>query len=83
MIWLFIAFAVFLWWHGKKSSLARGASATRGTTPHHRANGAEDMTQCAHCGMYIPLSEAVNSNKGHVFCTEEHLRLNKSFHKSP
>jgi uncharacterized protein len=34
--------------------------------------GAEIMVSCAHCGIYIPASEAVQSQTG-IFCCDEHL----------
>jgi len=76
MFWFFIAFAFFFWLHGKKSSPVRGTSSMRGTAAQ-RTDDAEKMAPCAHCDVYIPLSEAISGKKGHVFCSEEHLRLSK------
>lgn len=39
-----------------------------------RRDRAELMVPCAHCGVYIPQSEAVLSASGAVFCDEEHRR---------
>ena len=35
------------------------------------SNGAELMVRCAHCGVYVPISEAVN-DLGVEYCCEEH-----------
>ncbi|MBQ5949052.1 PP0621 family protein [Massilia sp. ST3] len=42
-------------------------------TPNH-AGEIEAMTQCAHCGMYFPASEAVRAD-GHDYCSPGHVRL--------
>ncbi|MFC0254328.1 PP0621 family protein [Massilia consociata] len=34
----------------------------------------ETMTQCAHCGVYFPASEAVHAD-GHDYCSPGHVRL--------
>ncbi len=34
----------------------------------------ETMTQCAHCGLHFPASEAVHAD-GHDYCSPGHVRL--------
>ena len=34
----------------------------------------ETMTQCAHCGIHFPASEAVHAD-GHDYCSPGHVRL--------
>lgn len=34
----------------------------------------ETMTQCAHCGVHFPASEAVHAD-GHDYCSPGHVRL--------
>ena len=34
----------------------------------------ENMTQCAHCGLHFPASEAVHAD-GHDYCSPGHVRL--------
>lgn len=34
----------------------------------------ENMVQCAHCGVYLPASEAV-TQQGRHWCSSEHARL--------
>ena len=34
----------------------------------------ETMTQCAHCGLHFPVSEAVHAD-GHDYCSPGHVRL--------
>ena len=36
--------------------------------------GTEDMVRCAHCGIYLPRSEALMSNS-HTWCSLEHAKL--------
>jgi hypothetical protein len=32
------------------------------------------MVSCSHCGIHVPLSEAVHVNSGSFFCSTEHQR---------
>jgi uncharacterized protein len=34
----------------------------------------ENMSQCAHCGLHFPASEAVHAD-GHDYCSPGHVRL--------
>ena len=40
------------------------------------APAAEDMVQCAHCGVHLPRSESRAANEKY-FCSDEHLRLHR------
>lgn len=42
----------------------------RAATPKH----AEQMVRCAHCGIYLPRSEALMSND-HTWCSLDHAKL--------
>lgn len=37
------------------------------------------MVSCAHCGLYIPVNEAVE-NRGKYYCCAEHARLGPKSH---
>ena len=57
--------------------LIRGATRTkRGDTPAGRRAEmpAENMKACAHCGVNLPRSEALEAD-GQYYCSEEHRRL--------
>lgn len=54
--------------------LWRKGHADRPTTPVEAPpRPAEQMVACAHCGVHLPLSEAL-SDGGRHFCCEEHRR---------
>src|SRR5690625_7934685 len=38
------------------------------------SRGKEPMVRCAHCGIYLPRSEALMSNR-HTWCSPEHAKL--------
>jgi uncharacterized protein len=65
LLLLLIAVAViyFLW---------RGFARTRGGPP--AAPAGEAMVPCAHCGVNVPRSEALEG-AGRFFCSEEHRRI--------
>lgn len=46
----------------------------RGPEMARTGGGAEPMVRCAHCGIYLPRSEAVFANKL-AWCSHEHARL--------
>lgn len=49
---------------------------TRSGTGEGGSGAAEDMVQCAHCGIHLPRSESLPA--GAVFyCTPEHRRLHQ------
>ncbi|EGF33857.1 hypothetical protein IMCC9480_938 [Oxalobacteraceae bacterium IMCC9480] len=35
----------------------------------------ESMVSCAHCGIYIPASEALTGPQGQLYCSPEHRAL--------
>jgi uncharacterized protein len=73
LIWFVICLAVVVWIKRKKAALSGMHSNT-----HGNAHGAvseptvETMQPCAHCGMYIPASEAVMDGNGAFFCCVDH-----------
>jgi uncharacterized protein len=54
----------------------QGAGAPTGGPARAQARVAESerMTNCAHCGIYFPASEAVHEG-GHDYCSQAHARL--------
>jgi uncharacterized protein len=76
LIWFVICLAVVVWIKRKKAALSDMRGNTQGM--HADMHGAasapnvETMQQCAHCGMYIPASEAVMNGNGAIFCCAEH-----------
>jgi uncharacterized protein len=65
LIVLAAALVLYFLWRGWR----RGKDAP----PRAGADG-ERMVDCGHCGVHLPLSEAIHSH-GRYFCSEEHRRL--------
>ena len=79
LLWVLVALAVAVWLtHGKKKQV----KASRNAPEAPPADSIETMVCCAHCGTYVPASEAVSSSGGLTFCSEEH-RLRHSQPDSP
>ena len=88
-LWLAIAVIAFLWFnHAKKQRLRNrdghaaakraSTSASSGTAPQAapaEAPSIEHVVACAHCGLHVPLSDAVVTLEGTRFCSEAHRRL--------
>ena len=66
LLWAVIAFVLVMW-------VLRVKKPTN-SSQHDGSNreSPEAMLKCAHCGMYIPASEALVAKPGIVFCCEEH-----------
>jgi uncharacterized protein len=79
LLLLFLVVLVLFW-------LLRRALGSRkprsGTRPQdNAAQGTPELVACAHCGVFLPQTEAIASTEaespaaGRFFCTREHLRL--------
>ena len=69
---LVILVLVVAWMMGSRG---RGNAAPPPPTRRHRTgDGAarEQMLACAHCGVHLPQSEAVNDAAGRPYCGEAH-----------
>lgn len=55
---------------GSAGSRSGGRTARQGGAPERLARG-EPMVRCAHCGIYLPGSEALE-RAGQVYCSAEH-----------
>jgi uncharacterized protein len=75
LTWLLIILAALMF---SRLFNARQAAARRATSqpaqPARTAGGAEPMVRCAHCGIYMPRSEALLIGR-QTWCSEEHARL--------
>ena len=70
---LIILLAVWLWRSGRTAEPETKRSS--GTTRRSPAPSApEDMVRCAHCGLHLPVHEAVASSSAQ-YCSVEHRRL--------
>ena len=56
-----------------RNAAARRTAAQPGRAPA-ASNGVESMVSCAHCGIYMPRSEALLIGK-RTWCCEDHARL--------
>lgn len=68
LVLILLGLAVYL---SLKKGRRRGPDSTTGG----RNVPVERMVACAHCGVYLPLSESVGDQGDSVFCCEEHRRL--------
>lgn len=71
LAWLLLVILVIWALRSKKAGIAKKmAEAQYPDTP-------ELMVKCAHCGVYLPASEAI-TQAGELFCSEEHRHLHFS-----
>jgi uncharacterized protein len=71
LLWAVVAAIVVMWLtRGKKISSNQNAAAGNSATASDKS--IEPMVQCAHCGIHLPVSEAITTPSGKVFCSDEH-----------
>lgn len=69
LLLLLLVFGVLWVARGWRPRAVRNAAARQAEAPS--AVGHEELPACAHCGMYLPSSEALVGPDG-VFCSEAH-----------
>lgn len=80
LFWIALIILVVMAVRSKLRAIARASKAHQHEHQHQQQQqpGApgeiEAMTQCAHCGMYFPSSEAVRAD-GLDYCSPGHVRL--------
>ena len=88
LLWALVLYLVWRWYqstqnkikrdtesdHAFQSSQSTGQTAAKTSAQTAAAELVEKMVSCSHCGIHVPLSEAVQSNGGSVFCSIEHQR---------
>ncbi len=75
LFWFLLLLAV-VWWVRRRFFAQEGASRPGGEGGRAQrrrgaAGEAEPMVQCAHCGVFVPASEAVSAG-GRTFCCVAH-----------
>ena len=93
LLWLIVIFLAVWFWKTNRARLTdeerdddaaprpQPRQQSRPPTRAERTSGAsatpQQMVQCARCGLHLPVSEALSSNKatGVYFCSAEHRRL--------
>lgn len=74
--WLFtlaIVVLALMLWFGK--GRGRGAAGRGTEAAERKPPGPKAMVSCEHCGLHLPLSDAVEGDRGRHYCSSEHRRL--------
>ncbi len=84
LLWALVLYLVWRWYQSTQNKIKRDAESDNAfQSPQSNEQTAaqtsatelvEKMVSCSHCGIHVPLSEAVQSNGGSVFCSIEHQR---------
>ena len=62
---------VLMLWFGK----GRGGGASHNGSARRRTPGPQPMVSCAHCGLHLPQSDALEGEGGRHYCSAEHRLL--------
>lgn len=84
LLWALVLYLVWRWYQSTQNKIKRDAESDNAfQSPQSTGQTAaqtsptelvEKMVSCSHCGIHVPLSEAVQSNSGSFFCSIEHQR---------
>lgn len=88
LLWALVLYLVWRWYQSTQNKIKRDAesdkafqssqsteqTAAKTSAQTAAAELVEKMVSCSHCGIHVPLSEAVQSNSGSFFCSIEHQR---------
>ena len=88
LLWALVLYLAWRWYQSTQNKIKRDAESdhafqspqSNGQTSGQTAAAemVEKMVSCSHCGIHVPLSEAVQSNGGSFFCSIEHQRQHTS-----
>ena len=88
LLWALVLYLVWRWYQSTQNKIKRDAESDNAfQSPQSTGQTAaqtsatelvEKMVSCSHCGIHVPLSEAVQSNGGSFFCSIEHQRQHTS-----
>ena len=92
LLWALVLYLVWRWYQSTQNKIKRdaesenafqssqstGQTAAKTSEQTAAAELVEKMVSCSHCGIHVPLSEAVQSNGGSFFCSIEHQRQHTS-----
>lgn len=70
LVLLVVVIAIGIW--RSKRRVAAAAAERPSTAPALKKPQA--MIACAHCGLHLPLADAVTNTSGQAFCSAEHRR---------
>ena len=86
LLWALVLYLVWRWYQSSQNKIKRDANSESDNafqSPQSNVKTAateqvEKMVSCSHCGIHVPLSEAVHVNSGSFFCSTEHQRQHTS-----
>lgn len=88
LLWALVLYLVWRWYQSTQNKIKRDAESDHAFQPPQSTGQTaaqtsatelvEKMVSCSHCGIHVPLSEAVQSNGGSFFCSIEHQRQHAS-----
>lgn len=74
-----VLFGIWLWRHNRQTEARERENARRAAAkpaPRAPTPTPTDMVACAHCGLHLPLTDAVQGTQGR-YCTDAHRRAHE------
>lgn len=72
--YLIIALIIVLLLYSPMLRRERGNPSAKTPTPRPPQREAEQMLQCAHCGVHLPEGDALRDEQGRPYCSPAHRR---------
>jgi uncharacterized protein len=78
LLWVLVIYLAWRWYTAFSKAPPKSAGQESAPTRSTGADGAtETMVKCAHCGIYLPQSEAIHGPDAITFCNEDHRALHR------
>jgi uncharacterized protein len=81
LLWALVIYLGWRWLAAQKKSAADSAATSTADSAADSAataeNGAEQMVQCAQCGIHLPISESITGSDRKLFCSQEHSLIHR------
>ena len=75
LLWALVLYLVWRWYQATQNKPeVESTSKQTDEFPSNASTEAEKMVSCMHCGIHVPLSEAIQVKSGMFFCSTEHQR---------
>jgi len=71
LLWAMLGVAIAMWLMRANKAKPQVGARSASRVPEE-SKPAEPIVRCAHCGIYIPVSEALAGKPNKAYCSEEH-----------
>lgn len=71
LVWVVVGYLLWRWFKAAQKNKAKAQTSSDEADRATRSD-TEAMVKCSHCGVYVPMSEALPGSDSQFFCSESH-----------